>query len=147
MPLTAGFRPGPSPGRGERAPRALCRDGAGHPPEDDRGALRGAVIERDELIGDDCEEVFKEAEAVDPTLTRQFERKLLQFRAFMPPPAGERPASGSRPPQRPRSPRRRTGRRGSGLAGAADWMDADQGAAAVAGGPDLPRVTPSARRG
>ena len=44
-----------------------------------------ALIERDELIGDELEEVFKEAEAVDPTLTRPFERKLLQFRAFMPP--------------------------------------------------------------
>ena len=43
-----------------------------------------ALIERDELIGDELEEVFREAEAVDPTLTRPFERKILQFRTFAP---------------------------------------------------------------
>ena len=38
---------GALPRRGERAPRpALCRDGAGHPPEDDRGPLRGAGADR-----------------------------------------------------------------------------------------------------
>ncbi len=49
-----------------------------------------ALIERDELIGDELEQVFLEAEAVDPTLTQPFERKVLQFRQFMPtPPARE----------------------------------------------------------
>jgi cell division protease FtsH len=43
-----------------------------------------ALIERDELIGDELEEVFREAEAVDPMLARPFERKLIQFRSFMP---------------------------------------------------------------
>jgi cell division protease FtsH len=45
-----------------------------------------ALIERDELIGDELEEVFLEAESVDPTLARPFDRKILQFRAFAPPP-------------------------------------------------------------
>ena len=43
-----------------------------------------ALIERDELIGDELEEVFREAEEVDPTLARPFERKLLQFRTVAP---------------------------------------------------------------
>ena len=43
-----------------------------------------ALIERDELIGDELEEVFLEAESVDPTLAQPFERKLLQFRTFSP---------------------------------------------------------------
>ena len=45
-----------------------------------------ALIERDELIGPELEEVFAEAEAADPTLTRPYERKLLQFRSFLPRP-------------------------------------------------------------
>jgi cell division protease FtsH len=45
-----------------------------------------ALIERDELIGDELEEVFLEAEAADPNLTRSFERKIIQFRAFAPKP-------------------------------------------------------------
>ena len=45
-----------------------------------------ALIERDELIGSELDEVFAEAEAADPTLTRPFERKLLQFRTFAPKP-------------------------------------------------------------
>jgi ATP-dependent Zn protease len=52
-----------------------------------------ALIERDELIGDELEQVFLEAEEVDPTLTRPFERKLLQFRAFMPPPPAKEQAN------------------------------------------------------
>jgi cell division protease FtsH len=46
-----------------------------------------ALIERDELIGDELEEVFQEAEAVDPSLTKPYERKILQFRTFAPLPA------------------------------------------------------------
>jgi hypothetical protein len=46
-----------------------------------------ALIERDELIGDELEEVFLEAEAVDPTLARPYERKLIQFRTFAPIPS------------------------------------------------------------
>ena len=45
-----------------------------------------ALIERDELIGDELEEVFQEAESVDPTLAQPYERKLLQFRDFSPRP-------------------------------------------------------------
>jgi len=48
-----------------------------------------ALIERDELIGEELEEVFQEAESVDPTLTQPFERKLLQFRTFAPLPAAQ----------------------------------------------------------
>jgi ATP-dependent Zn protease len=43
-----------------------------------------ALIERDELIGEELEEVFLEAEAMDPSLSRPFERKILQFREFSP---------------------------------------------------------------
>jgi cell division protease FtsH len=50
-----------------------------------------ALIERDELIGPELEEVFAEAEAVDPTLTRPYERKIVQFRSFLPRP--EQPLS------------------------------------------------------
>jgi cell division protease FtsH len=45
-----------------------------------------ALIERDELIGTELEAVFAEAEAVDPTLSRPFERKIVQFRPFAPKP-------------------------------------------------------------
>jgi len=45
-----------------------------------------ALIERDELIGDELEEVFLEAEAADPNLTKPFERKIVQFRQFAPKP-------------------------------------------------------------
>ena len=48
-----------------------------------------ALIERDELIGEELEEVFQEAESVDPTLTQPYERKLLQFRTFAPLPAAQ----------------------------------------------------------
>lgn len=51
-----------------------------------------ALIERDELIGEELEEVFLEAESVDPTLTQPFERKLLQFRTFSPLPEPKQPA-------------------------------------------------------
>ena len=66
--------------------------------------LAKALIERDELIGDELEEVFAEAEAQYPELLRPFERKILQFRPFAPhdrnaseawtpPPASEQPAA------------------------------------------------------
>ena len=51
-----------------------------------------ALIERDELIGEELEEVFLEAESVDPTLTQPFERKVLQFRTFSPRPEPAQPA-------------------------------------------------------
>jgi cell division protease FtsH len=51
-----------------------------------------ALIERDELIGEELEDVFLEAESVDPTLTQPFERKLLQFRTFSPRPETIPPA-------------------------------------------------------
>jgi ATP-dependent Zn protease len=51
-----------------------------------------ALIERDELIGEELEEVFLEAESVDPTLAQPFERKVLQFRTFSPRPEPVEPA-------------------------------------------------------
>jgi hypothetical protein len=56
-----------------------------------------ALIERDELIGTELEEVFAEAEAADPTLTRPFERKIVQFRPFAPRPS-EKPLNEWEPP-------------------------------------------------
>jgi ATP-dependent Zn protease len=46
--------------------------------------LAKALIERDELIGDELEEVFAEAETQYPELLQPFERKILQFRPFAP---------------------------------------------------------------
>ncbi len=48
--------------------------------------LAKALIERDELIGPELEEVFAEIEARFPYLKRPFERKVIQFRDFAPPP-------------------------------------------------------------
>jgi cell division protease FtsH len=48
--------------------------------------LAKALIDRDELIGEELEEVFAEVEAANPKLTEKFERKVIQFRAFAPPP-------------------------------------------------------------
>ncbi len=47
--------------------------------------LAKALIERDELIGQELEEVFAEIEAAYPYLRRPFERKLLTFRSFAEP--------------------------------------------------------------
>jgi hypothetical protein len=47
--------------------------------------LAKALIERDELIGDDLEEVFAEVEAAHPELKDKFERKIIPFRDFAPP--------------------------------------------------------------
>ncbi len=48
--------------------------------------LAKALIERDELIGDELEEVFAEVEAAHPKLLETFERRLIQFRDFAPMP-------------------------------------------------------------
>ena len=48
--------------------------------------LAKALIERDELIGDELEEVFAEVEAAHPDLTDTFERRIIQFREFAPMP-------------------------------------------------------------
>ena len=48
--------------------------------------LAKALIERDELIGDELEEVFSEVEAAHPELTDTFERRIIQFREFAPMP-------------------------------------------------------------
>jgi cell division protease FtsH len=48
--------------------------------------LANALIERDELIGEELEEVFAEIEAAHPKLLEPFERRLLQFRDFAPMP-------------------------------------------------------------
>jgi cell division protease FtsH len=44
-----------------------------------------ALIERDELIGDELEAVFAEVEASHPELKDKFERKIISFRDFAPP--------------------------------------------------------------
>jgi hypothetical protein len=43
------------------------------------------LIERDELIGDELEEVFAEAERDHPELLDKFVRKIIPFRDFAPP--------------------------------------------------------------
>ena len=50
--------------------------------------LAKALIERDELIGDELEEVFTQVETAHPGLRDKFERKIIPFRDFAPP---ERP--------------------------------------------------------
>ena len=47
--------------------------------------LAKALIERDELIGQELEAVFAEIEAAYPYLRRPYERKLITFRSFAPP--------------------------------------------------------------
>jgi cell division protease FtsH len=47
--------------------------------------LAKALIERDELIGDELEEVFAEVERAHPELLIKFERKIIPFRDFAPP--------------------------------------------------------------
>ena len=49
--------------------------------------LAKALIERDEIIGQDLEDVFAEVESRHPDLLQPFERKIIQFRDFAPPPA------------------------------------------------------------
>jgi hypothetical protein len=46
--------------------------------------LAKALIERDELIGDELEEVFAEVERAHPELREKFERKIIPFRDFAP---------------------------------------------------------------
>jgi cell division protease FtsH len=46
--------------------------------------LAKALIERDELIGDDLEAVFVEVETAHPELKDKFERKIIPFRDFAP---------------------------------------------------------------
>jgi cell division protease FtsH len=46
--------------------------------------LARALIERDELIGDELEEVFAQVEAAYPKLKEKFERKIIPFRDFAP---------------------------------------------------------------
>jgi hypothetical protein len=47
--------------------------------------LARALIDRDELIGDDLEEVFVDVERAHPELLNKFERKIIPFRDFAPP--------------------------------------------------------------
>lgn len=47
-------------------------------------AVARALIERDELIGDELEEVFAAAEAAHPELLERFERQVITFRDFAP---------------------------------------------------------------
>jgi cell division protease FtsH len=47
--------------------------------------LAKALIERDELIGDELEAVFEEVESAYPRLRDKFERKIIPFRDFAPP--------------------------------------------------------------
>ena len=61
-------------------------------------ALAQALIERLELIGDELEEVFAEAEAANPGLKKPFERRIIQFREFAPPREAPDPAWTPPPP-------------------------------------------------
>jgi cell division protease FtsH len=61
--------------------------------------LAEALIARDELIGDELEEVFAEVEAAHPELLATFERKLIQFREFAPLPNA--PETWAPPPTTP----------------------------------------------
>ncbi len=61
--------------------------------------LAEALIARDELIGDELEEVFAEVEAAHPELLTKFERRLIQFREFAPLPFG--PETWAPPPTTP----------------------------------------------
>jgi cell division protease FtsH len=61
--------------------------------------LAEALIARDELIGDELEEVFAEVEATHPELLTTFERKLIQFRDFAPMPIA--PETWAPPPTTP----------------------------------------------
>jgi cell division protease FtsH len=61
--------------------------------------LAEALIARDELIGDELEEVFAEVEAAHPELLAKFERKLIQFREFAPLPNA--PETWAPPPTTP----------------------------------------------
>jgi cell division protease FtsH len=63
--------------------------------------LAKALIERDELIGDELEEVFKEVETTHPELLDKFERKIIPFRDFAPP---ERQPGEGWMPQAPAQP-------------------------------------------
>jgi cell division protease FtsH len=85
-------------------------------------ALARALIERDELIGPELEAVFGEIEAAYPYLLRPFERQLIQFRDFAPPPerTPTEPWRGAVDPE--------------AAAAAADQPAADQPAAARPGG-------------
>ena len=46
--------------------------------------LARALIDRDELIGDELEEVFLQVEAAYPNLKQKFERQIIPFRDFAP---------------------------------------------------------------
>jgi cell division protease FtsH len=59
--------------------------------------LAKALIERDELIGDELEAVFAEVEASHPELLETFQRKILKFRNFAPMPK-EDPNAWTPPP-------------------------------------------------
>ena len=48
--------------------------------------LARELLAREELIGEELEEIFVEAERAEPALLLPFERKILQFRPFAPPP-------------------------------------------------------------
>ena len=62
--------------------------------------LAKALIERDELIGDELEEVFAEVEAAHPNLLDKFERRVLHFRDFAPMPP-DLPEAWTPPPPTP----------------------------------------------
>jgi hypothetical protein len=54
--------------------------------------LAKSLIERDEIIGQDLEDVFAEIEERHPSLRQAFERKIIRFREFAPPPEREEKA-------------------------------------------------------
>ena len=72
--------------------------------------LAKSLIERDEIIGQDLEDVFAEVEERHPELRQPFQRRILRFRAFAPaperdekawtPPASQEQAPAARDGQR-----------------------------------------------
>jgi cell division protease FtsH len=48
--------------------------------------LARELLEKEELIGEELEEIFLAAEQQNPSLLDPFERKIIQFRPFAPPP-------------------------------------------------------------
>src|SRR4029453_13245104 len=83
--------------RGDRA-AAAGQGGRDPPPAPATPGLARALLEHQELIGPELEAVFERLEADHPELSELFERKILQFRAFAPPPHSSQAAAWEAPP-------------------------------------------------
>jgi len=95
--------------------------------------LAKALIERDELIGEELEAIFAEIESTYPYLRRPFQRKIVQFKPFASPDRAR-----TEPWQAPAA---------EGEEVAADQPAASNGPAAVAVGTWRPPALPAGGRG